>query len=483
MMLQKRKNGWVIIFIVAVLMLGFIITSLLSYMVTKKYVVGSTVEQTLPLISDNIYSEIKKDLLDPINVSSLMANDEFLVNWVLSGEEDVNQITNYLSRIKNSYGYTSVFFVSEKTHNYYYYDGILKQISKDDAHDVWYFDFKEMGRPVDLDVDSDEASQGTLTVFINHRLESKDGKFLGVTGIGLELRNIGEKLADYQEEYGHNVYLVDKIGMIQIHCDPNLVENVNILEQDGINDLNGQILSPNDEIQIYEYKDNEGSKAISIRYIPEFDWYLVVEKNHDSSLIQAKRSLWQNILIGLMVTLVVSIVMIVIFKANNRRIEQLASMDELTYLYNRRYFIQLLDREISISKRYSQVLSLLMLDVDDFKSVNDEYGHFIGDDMLRLIANTIKLSVRDSDIVGRWGGEEFVVLLLNTTTQEASIIAERIVKAVAESALETRDGALYRTISIGIACFDAKTMTRETLLHNADEALFRAKEHGKNTIA
>ena len=478
---QQKKNSWAIGLLIFILMLGFTITSMLSYTVTKEYVVSSAINQTLPLISDNIYSEIKKELLDPINVSSLMANDEFLVNWVLDGEKDQDAIVSYLKRIKERYGYTSAFFVSDKTGNYYYYDGILKQISKNDAHDVWYYDFKALNQPVALDVDTDEARQGTLTVFINHRLESEAGTFLGATGVGLELTNVGDKLQSYEEQFDHSIYLVDSNGLIQIHSNPDLVGKVNILDNEGIKEIAGSILYPSDEIHVYEYKDAGELKAISIRYIPEFNWYLVVEKNQERSLLQAKTSLWRNIAIGFIVTILISLLIILVFKTYNRRLEQLASIDELTHVYNRRYFIQLLDREISIAKRYGQPLSLLMLDIDNFKFINDQYGHLIGDDILRMIANTIKNTVRESDLVGRWGGEEFVVLLINAGEKEALRTAERIVKNVSESTLETNSGDLYRTVSIGVSVFDATQMNREDLFQKADEALLKAKEMGKNT--
>ena len=134
----KFTSYWLIVFMFLIIAVGFSVTSVLSFLVTKQYVTRSEITHTLPLISDNIYSSIKEDLIDPINISSLMSNDTFLINWVNEGEEDLNAITEYLRYIKEEYGYTSAFFVSDQTRNYYYYDGILKQISPEDAHDIWY---------------------------------------------------------------------------------------------------------------------------------------------------------------------------------------------------------------------------------------------------------------------------------------------------------------------------------------------------------
>jgi hypothetical protein len=172
------KSGLITVLTV-VLICAFTFTSLLSYNVTRQAVTTSAKTQILPLVSDNIFSEIQQELLTPIHNSSLMANDEFLIDWVHGGEQNAEEIVRYLQRIKSKYGYFSSFYVSDITRNYYYYEGVLKRISPDDAHDVWYYNFVQSGKAYDLDVDTDEASQGTLTIFINHRLEDQQGNFFG----------------------------------------------------------------------------------------------------------------------------------------------------------------------------------------------------------------------------------------------------------------------------------------------------------------
>ncbi|MBI9049249.1 MAG: GGDEF domain-containing protein [Anaerolineaceae bacterium] len=484
--MNKIKNinsRWFIFVLIMILSFGFITTSMLSYLATKNYVIHSAVNQTLPLISDNIYSEIKKELLDPINVSSLMANDAFLIDWVESGENKLDSIKEYLSRIKSKYGYTSTFFVSDVSSNYYYSEGILKQVSEDDDHDVWYYDFKTTDQAVDLDVDNDEARQGILTVFINHRLESKTGKYLGATGVGLELIDIGEKFNTYQEQYKHEIYLVDENGFIQIHSNPTLIDTVNLMTREGISEYADDLLTPSDNIHIFEFIEGGELKAISIRYIPEFNWYLVIEKNQTESLLEARKSLWENIGIGLLVTIIITFLMIVIFKLYNHKMEQLATFDELTKLYNRRFFMQIISREIAIAQRYNHSLSLLMLDIDNFKEVNEKYGHMVGDEMLYMVSSMIKATVRNTDIVARWGGEEFVVLLMHTDIDEAIRTANRIRIAVAGKTLYTGHDEVFRTVSAGVATLDDDTNSEERLMKNADEALFRAKSKGKNRTA
>ena len=315
---MKLKNTRLAIVVFSVLLVGFFLTSFLSYSATSKLIETSAFTQTLPLISDNIYSVIKQEINDPINVSSIMANDAFLINWVTSGEKNLQQIQDYLELILKKYGFTTSFFVSDITTNYYYSKGILKQISVEDDHDVWFYNFKKLNKPLDLDVDNDEAKKGLLTVFINHRLEDSSGTFLGVVGVGLKLTQISEKFREYERQFEHKIYMVDRNGLIQIHPDDSYVEQINIKNLEGISDISQQILTPSETIWISEYSDSQGKKAISVRYIQEFDWFLIVEKDNKGSLANARTSLFQNIGIGSAIAGVVSIIIYLVIKTFNK---------------------------------------------------------------------------------------------------------------------------------------------------------------------
>ena len=266
------------------LLFTFTFTSLISYNVTKELITANTKTKTLPLISDNIFSEIQQELISPINNSSLMANDEFLIEWVVSGEKDQDEIVRYLKRIIEKYGYFSSFFVSEQTKNYYYYGGVLKQISEQDDHDVWYYKFRDSNKEYALDVDTDEATQGTITIFINHRLEDAQGNFLGVTGIGLEMVSISDTLASYHDRYDHMVYMINSNGLIQVHANQELVEKVNIRNLEGIGSQAEKILSNKSGTNIFEFKNGKRDIVISSRYFPDFDWFLIVEQDETNAL-------------------------------------------------------------------------------------------------------------------------------------------------------------------------------------------------------
>lgn len=161
-------------------------------------------------------------------------------------------------------------------------------------------------------------------------------------------------------------------------------------------------------------------------------------------------------------------------------VKLLSVTDELTSLYNRRYFFQKFREEIERAWRYSRQLSVLLIDIDNFKKYNDIYGHEQGDDILRSFSNRLRKIVRENDIVARLGGEEFVIIMPEANHKMASDLAERLRLDVTKYPFKNTNRKF--TISIGVAGFpsDAQDMTR--LLRKADHALYEAKRKGKNRV-
>ena len=167
----------------------------------------------------------------------------------------------------------------------------------------------------------------------------------------------------------------------------------------------------------------------------------------------------------------------------HRRTEELTINDELTATYNYRYFVQKLQEEKRRAARYMLPFSLIMVDIDWFKKLNDSYGHEVGNVVLKQLSDIIKSCIRDVDIFCRYGGEEFVVILPQTPQVEASSIAERIRQQVEEAVLLIENaGRLKITVSIGITSFPENGKSQEEILAIADQALYRAKGGGRNLV-
>jgi diguanylate cyclase (GGDEF)-like protein len=165
-----------------------------------------------------------------------------------------------------------------------------------------------------------------------------------------------------------------------------------------------------------------------------------------------------------------------------RRIVVLSQTDELTGLMNMRAFSTLLDREITTARRYLQPFTLMMIDVDRLKKVNDRFGHVAGTQLLRAVAAAISDCVRSADVLARYGGDEFVILMPHTRSEAARIAAERIRSAIHGSSFNMNDWRITASVSIGIAAFPESTGAPEDVLEKADVALYQSKQAGRDRV-
>ncbi|MEH7277071.1 GGDEF domain-containing protein [Neobacillus vireti] len=163
-----------------------------------------------------------------------------------------------------------------------------------------------------------------------------------------------------------------------------------------------------------------------------------------------------------------------------RKVEEMTITDPLTGVYNRRYFDFYIEQAIPLSKRMSKSLILVMFDIDHFKRVNDTYGHVCGDYALKHITDVIKSNVREADVVIRMGGEEFAILLQETSLEEGSEIAERVREAVEESKFIYNKQQIPITISLGLTEYKSEKV--EQFIEKTDQALYKAKSNGRNQL-
>jgi diguanylate cyclase (GGDEF)-like protein len=166
-----------------------------------------------------------------------------------------------------------------------------------------------------------------------------------------------------------------------------------------------------------------------------------------------------------------------------QEVQSLALTDPLTGLQNRRSLFELGRIEFARSIRSHRPFSCMMLDVDHFKQINDNYGHAIGDEVLREFAQRSKNSVREVDIIGRYGGEELVILLPETDLKTAKLVAERLRSSIEKTPVRVSGREINMTISVGVATKDENTLELETLIARADQAMYIAKYKGRNQVA
>ena len=167
----------------------------------------------------------------------------------------------------------------------------------------------------------------------------------------------------------------------------------------------------------------------------------------------------------------------------DHRAKERAFIDDVTEVYNARYLLQATEHEIRRAERSGKELSVLFLDLDRFKRVNDQFGHLVGSNTLRQLSQVLLDCIRQVDTLARYGGDEFTILLVDTGHDDSLAVAERIRRTVAETLFEGAGGAPIRlTISIGVATFPDHSDGREGMLDLADKAMYRAKSLGRNCV-
>ncbi|RTL48233.1 MAG: GGDEF domain-containing protein [Rhodocyclaceae bacterium] len=458
---------------------GFMATSLLSYMASRDAIRASIIDQELPLTADNIYTEIQKDLVRPIFISSMMASDTFVRDWVLHGEKDVGQMTRYLKEVQERYGAFTSFFVSDRTSTYYQTQGVLKQVKPEEPRDAWYYRVRNLESPYEINVDPDLANGDKLTIFINYRVLDYQQRFIGATGIGLTVDAVRLLINEYQQRYRRIVYFVDANGRIVLFGNQSGHLESDIREVEGLKQIADKVLR--EKAGSYQYHNKGSEHLLKVRFIPELNWYLCVEKIEDEALSSIRKALYLNLAICVLLTAVVMTLARLVLNRYQGRLEEMATIDKLTGLLNRQAFDILLQQALAEFQRVPQPLALLLFDVDHFKRINDSFGHLKGDNVLKDVALLLRNNLRQSDLAFRWGGEEFLVVLKGSGVADAVAVAEKIRTAIANHRFGTPETPMQISISAGVTEYlpgdDA-----DRLVGRADAGLYLAKRNGRNRV-
>lgn len=285
---------------------AFMVASTVSFVVFRNAIRESILRNELPLSSDNIYSEIQRDLFEPILISSLMANDTFVKDWILKGEPDEERIVRYLRRIQQEYGTITAFLVSNTTERYYHPTAPTRPLDPEHPVDKWFYRVRELDEPYEINIDPDMANRLAMTIFINYRILDDDGRFLAATGVGLSVSSVKSLMNAYHERFERDVYFYNRRGELILH---RLDEDQDARNLEAHQHL-GEALAPILE-QIDQGRTNINLPSVRpngalahYRYIPELDWILVIEQASDGTRPALLRSFAVNMLICLLTAVI-----------------------------------------------------------------------------------------------------------------------------------------------------------------------------------
>lgn len=461
----------------AILAIGFLITNMVSYFIAVDTMRQSIIETELPLTGSNIYSEIQTDLVRPILVSSLMANDTFVQDWLHSGELDLAAITRYLQRIQRQYNVFTAFLVSRDTQAYYHFQAPPRHLKRDDPADIWFFRAIDAASPYEVNVDVNKQQNDALTVFINYRVLDHDGKMIALAGVGLDFRAVRNIVSRYREQFNRNIYFVNARGDIVVATDADTPVGASIQRSEGLAGIASQILG--EERGEYSFKRSGRTILLSHRLIPDLGWRVMVEQDEAAAM----RPLWLgflfNLAVGFLVIAASLVLVSIAFGIYKKRIGELAFRDALTGLVNRPGFEAEYETRLLSRRASSEPLSLIVADLDGFGVFNDRFGRAAGDAALGKIGRIIASVSSDAGVAARLDGDNFAILR-EGSSDAAARFADSLIKVIGSETFGDSALAQLRA-SIGVTALTAGE-ERGVAMERVDRALRKAKAAGGDRV-
>ena len=467
-MINDSRFGAVIMFIIMLLSMS---VSIIACVNVIQQVTKENSEIQSRTIAQMVSAKIENELIKPITVSQTISSDIDIRTYIEGktreeAESVKDDITDRLVSIGNEFDYKMVFVVSDKTRAYYTYNGISRYLDvENDSHDIWYKDYLDSGKRYIVNVDTDEDNNGSLSVFINYGIIDTNGDILGACGVGVDMNDLVDILARFEEEYNIKVYLVNHDGLIQVDTDVSSIET-------GYLD-NSYFGNISDDDFYYQLSKNG---CYMTKYLEGFDWYIVIRDNNPVKLDENKIIL-PIVLIFIAGVLIMATSFVIISMrekkakdAYNRRYEA-SIKDELTGLYNRRGF----EVDCEIIKKNNNLIEyvLIMMDLNGLKAANDNIGHEAGDELIIGASKCMDNAFSGLGRTYRVGGDEFVALLRGTREE-----AQDAVKTF-DYLTENFQGNLISELSVSkgiVVCSEHIELNFEEIKAMADKLMYADKD-------
>ena len=476
-----KHNISIIILIISILFLGLFNTYELiqEANINQKNQLISDLEETKDkfnkwITTKKVILDTAKDVVDNLHyedISEMKINNTFLD--INNNDEDISEI--YIGLSNGEFVTGSDWIPPDD------YDPRQRE---------WYIDALSKNKTIFSDIYIDRET-GEKLVTISSPLYI-DGEIVGVIAADVFLININRYLENNLLEDNSYAYIINENGKILVHTrDKSLVEkSIYNIELKGYTKFFENVKNTSESISGSYTIEGRNVNGV-LQKVEGIDWYIGISAEKDIELanIFENRKYFQIITINLLIALLISLSIFNIIKTKRKlKMENLGltldnSIDYLTGAYNRRYCEEYLNLLWEESINNTQI-SALMIDIDHFKKYNDTYGHQKGDEILKTVADTINENIRNDDILVRYGGEEFLILLKATTLEEAKIVAKKIKEAVFDKNIENKNTSLgILTISIGVSSVLPKNdINKEGFIIEADKALYEAKERGRNKV-
>lgn len=464
-------------YISAIFIITIIVIIATSYFTFKEFFASNNQRQQEVITP--LFSLITSEIVRPLTVSQYMASDPFLIDYIQQDKIEKAVVFNYINSVASRFN-TMAFIAIEK--HKLLIDSNDKNTDLSWQNAEWFYRLKAIDKTSFTDFGDAENPH----LFFDVKMVNEQGEFLGFVGLGIDLDYFSKKFINFKKDFGFELYFVDENNNITLSSSQLMKtsshhrqeELVKVDELDWYQHYQQQHQPNHKQDDIFSSASDD--LTISQMQLKELNWRVFIV----APPANKQQAYWLLFIPKLMIFLVVSLALYYIFilcisnlKSN---LVKDSETDYLTQLPNRGY----------IHWKYSQLsqqhdhVSIVIADIDNFKAVNDTYGHLFGDDVLKVIAKKLQENLRSIDLTGRWGGEEFILVLPDTNAQQAQEIIDRIRTNIANIPFSPSSTSkkFNVTVSFGISESSLADVPLQDILAKADQALYRAKTNGRNQV-
>ncbi len=418
-----------------------------------------------------VYELVRDELLRPLYIAETFASTIDFTTSMDSTDLDEAALLRHLQGMEKDLG-LKFFVASERTRKQYFSDGTTLDLIEGEV--AWYFE----AQAHDKDFMADLGQVGDVHLFFDVKVYGSEREFLGYVGVGKPIKQFIDTFDRYKARYGYDFLFTNERNEIILTSIPELVvTGAHIPKLESLEWFeHGDSSRHSHDSEIIQVDDEDF--LISEFGIEELGWHLLLLIPLEARQAQTTRSFVISAAAAVVSVLLLAMTVYYLMLLYKQNLEKKAEVDVLTGLPNRTFIQRCYDQ----LQRDRRTLCAIIIDLDHFKTINDTYGHDAGDRVLREVARVFKEVLRDDDVVGRWGGEEFVMLLPDTSVDKGMAIAERARRRLENLTIDIQEADVSVTASFGVTYGSARKRSLADLLARADKVLYEAKETGRNQV-
>jgi diguanylate cyclase (GGDEF)-like protein len=422
-----------------------------------------------------LFSLVTSEIIKPLTVSHFMANDQFLIDYIEQDKVEIQKLLSYLKRFSEQYNMLT--FMALEKHQLML-DSAGKKVPLNEEYAEWFFRLKNKSEHHFADIGNSEDPH----LYFDIKVFNEQQEFLGFIGAAIDLNHFSKTFVEFNQRFGFELFFADEHNVITL-ASSDIMKTESHHRRDAMVKIDTlpwyKNLVPEKKNGGFA-SENESRLLVSRMPIKELNWTLYIVSPQGTKQSEYWQLFLGKFALFLIVSLLFYFVLIIVVNYFKQALLRDARTDFLTKLPNRSFIHW---KFKSLTKRY-QDASIVMIDIDHFKKVNDDFGHLKGDEVIKAVAEKMAGNLRKLDLIARWGGEEFLLVLPEIGTEEAWEMTERIRKEV-ELIPFTTEGEkedFNVSISCGISYHSLRTHSLKDFLIESDKALYAAKKGGRNKV-